>query len=116
MENIFAGIITIAIYGIILSGCIIPVLFIVGTKHNIEKLGYKKYIFMIIGLEVLLLLAAAVVLLLLKIPFYISATWNKGGIINMDFFIMVYQVMLKFIVPVYLLAIVAIATYGRLKR
>lgn len=55
-ENIAVGIITLLIYGFILMGCIIPFVFIVRTKHNITKFGYGKYIFFIVGLEIVLIM------------------------------------------------------------
>lgn len=57
-ENITVGIITLLIYGVIITGCIIPFAFIVRTKHNITKFGFGKYIFIIAGLEAVLILAA----------------------------------------------------------
>lgn len=103
-ENITAGIVTLLIYGIIIMGCIIPLIFIIKTKHSITKFGYRKYLFIIVGLEAVLLLAAALILFLLTNSFYNSNAWNKRGI-NMEFFIMLYQLMLKYILPVYLLLI-----------
>ena len=114
-ENIIVGIITLLIYGIILMGCIIPFVFIVRTKHNITKFGYGKYIFVIVGLEVVLILAAVLILFLLANSFYNSNAWNKQGI-NMEFFIMLYQLMLQYILPVYLLVIVLVGGYVKWKE
>lgn len=114
-ENIIARIFTTVIYGVVLFGCMMPMVFIVRTKHNITKFGYKKYIFVIAGVEVLLLLSAVLVLFLLTIPFYNSIIWNKTGI-NMEFFIMLYQLMLKYIVPVYMLVIAVAGVYVKLKE
>lgn len=106
-ENIAVGIITLLIYGIIITGCIIPLVFIVRTKHNITKFGFGKYIFIIVGLEAVLILAAALILFLLANSFYNSNAWNKQEI-NMEFFVMLYQLMLQYILPVYLLVIVLV--------
>lgn len=114
-ENIAVGIITLLIYGIIITGCIIPFVFVVRTKHNITKFGYGKYIFIIVGLEAVLLLAAALILLLLANSFYNSNAWNKQGI-NMEFFIMLYQLMLKYILPMYLLVIALSGVYAKWKE
>ena len=114
-ENIAVGIITLLIYGIILMGCIIPFVFIVKTKHNSTKCGYGKYIFIIAGLEAVLILAAALILFLLANSFYNSNAWNKQGI-NMEFFIMLYQLMLQYILPVYLLVIVLSGGYVKWKE
>ena len=114
-DNITVGIITLLIYGIILMGCIIPFVFIVRTKHNITKFGYGKYIFVIVGLEVVLILAAVLILFLLANSFYNSNAWNKQGI-NMEFFIMLYQLMLQYILPVYLLVIVLVGGYVKWKE
>lgn len=115
IENIVAGIITAVIYGLILLGDIVPIVFIARTKHNIAKYGYKKYIIIIAGLEVLLLLSAVLVLFLLANPFYSSIVWNKQGI-NMELFIMLYQLMLEYILPVYLLIIVMAGRCEKWKR
>ncbi|MCI8509353.1 MAG: hypothetical protein HFJ06_12450 [Lachnospiraceae bacterium] len=114
-ENITAGIVTLLIYGIIIMGCIIPLIFIVRTKHSITKFGYRKYLFIIVGLEAVLLLAAALILFLLTNSFYNSNAWNKRGI-NMEFFIMLYQLMLKYILPVYLLLIALLGVYANWKE
>lgn len=114
-ENITVGIITLFIYGVIITGCIIPFVFIVRTKHNITKFGFGKYIFIIVGLEAVLILAAALILFLLADSFYNSNAWNKQGI-NMEFFIMLYQLMLQYILPVYLLVIVLLGGYAKWKE
>lgn len=114
-ENITVGIITLLIYAIILMGCIIPLVFIVRTKHNITKFGYGKYILIIVGLEAVLILAAALILFLLANSFYNSNAWNKQGI-NMEFFIMLYQLMLQYILPVYLLVIILSGGYAKWKE
>lgn len=114
-ENITAGIITLFIYAIILMGCIIPLVFIVRTKHNIMRFGYRKYILIIVGVEAVLILVAALILFLLANSFYNSNAWNKQGI-NMEFFIMLYQLMLQYILPVYLLVIVLVGGYVKWKE
>lgn len=114
-ENITAGIITLFIYAIILMGCIIPFVFIVRTKHNIMRFGYRKYILIIVGVEAVLILVAALILFLLANSFYNSNAWNKQGI-NMEFFIMLYQLMLQYILPVYLLVIVLSGGYAKWKE
>ncbi len=114
-ENITVGIITLFIYAIILMGCIIPLVFIVRTKHNIMRFGYRKYILIIVGVEAVLILVAALILFLLTNSFYNSNAWNKQGI-NMEFFIMLYQLMLQYILPVYLLIIVLVGGYVKWKE
>lgn len=114
-ENIAVGIITLFIYAIILMGCIIPLVFIVRTKHNIMRFGYRKYILIIVGVEAVLILVAALILFLLANSFYNSNAWNKQGI-NMEFFIMLYQLMLQYILPVYLLVIVLVGGYVKWKE
>lgn len=101
-QNIISVIVTAVIYGIILLGCIVPIIFMVRTKHNIKKFGYKKYMFIIVGLEALLFLSAVFVLFLLSNSFYNSIVWNKQGIrFLIGFFVTLYQLMLQYILPVY---------------
>lgn len=117
IQNIIAGIITAVIYGIILLGCIAPIIFIIRTKHNITKLGYKKYMFIIVGLEALLLLSAVFVLFLLSNSFYNSIAWNKRGIgFPIGFFITLYQLILQYILPVYCAIILVAACIRRWGR
>lgn len=117
IQNIIAGIITAVIYGIILLGCIVPIIFMVRTKHNTKKFGYKKYMFIIVGLEALLLLSAVLVLFLLSNSFYNSIVWNKQGIgFPIGFFIALYQLMLQYILPVYCAIILVAACIRRWGR
>lgn len=115
IENIVTVIITAVAYGIILLGCIIPIVFMIRTKHSIKKFGYKKYILIIVGLEILLLISAVVVFFLCTNSFYHSITWNRQGI-NMEFPIMLYQFMLIYILPLYLLVIAVAGLYAKYKE
>ncbi len=109
-KMMIAGIVTAIIYGIILSGCITPILFIARTKQNVIKFGYKKYTLILAGVEVILVFAAGVVLFLCANSFYHSIIWSRRGV-DMSFFITVYQIMLRFVVPLYVLMIAAAGIY-----
>lgn len=121
IENIVAGIITIVIYGIIILGSIVPMIFIARTKHNIAKFGYKKYIFITAGLEVLLFLSAVVIFFLCTNSFYHSIVWNKKGVgllgleVDANLIIILYESMLLYILPVYLLVIMLAGVFKRWK-
>lgn len=115
-NTIFAGIITVVIYGIILAGCAAPLILMAGTKHNISRFGYRKYILILVGVEVLMLSLAALIVFLLTVPSYNLAIWNQRGSFPVSIFIAVYQIMIMFVLPVYILGVASVALFHRKVR
>lgn len=114
MSTVFATTATAVIYGVIMLGCIVPVVLVAGTRHYIRNLGYAKYILIIAGWEALMLLFLAA--MLFTLPYYYTLVWNRQGMRGVDALIELDFLMIKFILPAYLLIIAIAAGYAKWKE